>query len=67
MIKTEAKRAVAYLRVSNLSQLDGHSLDAQARLFNEILWKQLPAILRPHYLSSLDREFPPSGGTLPET
>ena len=36
MIKPETKRAVAYLRVSNLSQVDGHSLDAQARLFNEI-------------------------------
>ena len=28
-------RAVAYLRVSSSSQVDGHSLDAQARLFNE--------------------------------
>ncbi len=36
MIKTDSKRAVAYLRVSSLSQVDGHSLDAQARLFNEI-------------------------------
>ena len=34
--KPETKRAVAYLRVSSLSQVDGHSLDAQARLFNEI-------------------------------
>ncbi len=29
-------RAVAYLRVSSASQVDGHSLDAQARLFNEL-------------------------------
>jgi len=29
-------RAVAYLRVSSLSQVDGHSLDAQERLFHEI-------------------------------
>ena len=29
-------RAVAYLRVSSLSQVDGHSLDAQERLFNEL-------------------------------
>ena len=29
-------RAVAYLRVSSSSQVDGHSLDAQARLFNEL-------------------------------
>ena len=36
MIKTEAKRAVAYLRVSNLSQVDGHSLDAQDRLFRQL-------------------------------
>ena len=28
-------RAVAYLRVSSLSQVDGHSLDAQERLFKE--------------------------------
>ena len=40
MIKTDSKRAVAYLRVSNLSQVDGHSLDAQARLFNEICAKR---------------------------
>ena len=36
MSKPETKRAVAYVRVSSLSQVDGHSLDAQARLFNEI-------------------------------
>ena len=36
MSKPDTKRAVAYVRVSNLSQVDGHSLDAQARLFNEI-------------------------------
>ena len=36
MSKTETKRAVAYLRVSNLSQVDGHSLDAQERLFYEV-------------------------------
>ena len=36
MIKTETKRAVAYLRVSNLSQVDGHSLDAQDRLFRQL-------------------------------
>ena len=29
-------RAVAYLRVSSASQVDGHSLDAQARLFHEL-------------------------------
>jgi len=29
-------RAVAYLRVSSLSQVDGHSLDAQERLFKEL-------------------------------
>ena len=38
--KPETKRAVAYLRVSSLSQVDGHSLDAQARLFNEICTKR---------------------------
>jgi len=29
-------RAVAYLRVSSISQVDGHSLDAQERLFKEL-------------------------------
>ncbi len=29
-------RAVGYIRVSSLSQVDGHSLDAQARLFHEL-------------------------------
>ena len=29
-------RAVAYLRVSSLSQVEGHSLDAQERLFYEL-------------------------------
>ncbi len=29
-------KAVAYLRVSSISQLDGHSLDAQERLFHEL-------------------------------
>lgn len=29
-------RAVAYLRVSSASQVDGHSLDAQERLFKEL-------------------------------
>ena len=29
-------RAVAYVRVSSMSQLDGHSLDAQERLFKEL-------------------------------
>lgn len=29
-------KAVAYLRVSDVSQLDGHSLDAQERLFREL-------------------------------
>ena len=29
-------RAVAYLRVSSVSQVDGHSLDAQERLFYEL-------------------------------
>ena len=36
MIKTDLKRAVAYFRVSNLSQVDGHSLDAQDRLFRQL-------------------------------
>ena len=36
MSKTDTKRAVAYLRVSSLSQVDGHSLDAQERLFYEL-------------------------------
>ena len=29
-------KAVAYIRVSDVSQLEGHSLDAQERLFNEL-------------------------------
>ena len=29
-------RAVAYVRVSDISQIDGHSLDAQERLFREL-------------------------------
>ena len=29
-------RAVAYIRVSSLSQVEGHSLDAQERLFYEL-------------------------------
>ena len=29
-------RAVAYIRVSSLSQVDGHSLDAQERLFKNL-------------------------------
>ena len=29
-------RAVAYIRVSDSSQVDGHSLDAQERLFHEL-------------------------------
>ena len=33
-------RAVAYLRVSSLSQVDGHSLDAQERLFKELCKKR---------------------------
>jgi DNA invertase Pin-like site-specific DNA recombinase len=32
---TESLRAVAYIRVSDLSQVDGYSLDAQEREFNE--------------------------------
>ncbi|BCT56466.1 serine recombinase [Dehalococcoides mccartyi] len=32
----EAKRVVAYLRVSSVSQIDGYSLDAQERLFKEL-------------------------------
>ena len=36
MIETDTKQAVAYLRVSSLSQVDGHSLDAQERLFYEV-------------------------------
>ena len=34
--KTEKERAGAYIRVSSESQVDGHSLDAQERLFYEI-------------------------------
>ena len=33
-------RAVAYLRVSSVSQIDGHSLDAQDRLFHELCKKR---------------------------
>ena len=33
---SEQKRAVAYLRVSSISQVDGHSLNAQERLFNQL-------------------------------
>jgi site-specific DNA recombinase len=29
-------RAVAYIRVSDPSQVEGHSLDAQERLFHEL-------------------------------
>jgi len=29
-------RAVGYIRVSDTSQIDGHSLDAQERLFREL-------------------------------
>ena len=29
-------RAVAYIRVSDISQVEGHSLDAQERLFGEL-------------------------------
>ena len=29
-------RAVAYIRVSSLDQVDGHSLDAQERLYEEL-------------------------------
>jgi hypothetical protein len=29
-------RAVAYIRVSDVSQIEGHSLDAQERLFREL-------------------------------
>jgi DNA invertase Pin-like site-specific DNA recombinase len=29
-------RAVAYIRVSDSSQIEGHSLDAQERLFHEL-------------------------------
>ena len=29
-------RAVAYIRVSDASQVDGHSLDAQDRLFRQL-------------------------------
>ena len=45
MIRTDSKRAVAYLRVSNVSQVDGHSLDAQDRLFRQLcdnwVWEAL--------------------------
>lgn len=33
---TEAKRAVTYIRVSDQSQVQGHSLTAQERLFREL-------------------------------
>ncbi|MPL61614.1 hypothetical protein SDC9_07191 [bioreactor metagenome] len=33
---TECKRAVAYVRVSSVSQVEGYSLDAQERLFTEL-------------------------------
>ncbi|OBW62403.1 MAG: serine recombinase [Dehalococcoides mccartyi] len=33
---TECKRAVAYVRVSSASQVEGYSLDAQERLFTEL-------------------------------
>ena len=36
MNQPEAKRAVAYVRVSSISQVDGHSLNAQERLFYEL-------------------------------
>ena len=36
MSETETKRAVAYIRVSDLSQVEGHSLDAQERLFTDL-------------------------------
>jgi DNA invertase Pin-like site-specific DNA recombinase len=29
-------RAAAYIRVSDISQIEGHSLDAQERLFREL-------------------------------
>ncbi len=32
----DTKRAVAYVRVSSASQVEGHSLDAQERLFHEL-------------------------------
>ena len=50
MSKSETKRAVAYLRVSNLSQVDGHSLDAQDRLFHQLCdnrdWEAAPRLPR---------------------
>ena len=36
MVQAERKRTVGYLRVSTVSQMDGHSLDAQERLFHEL-------------------------------
>ena len=36
MDSTDTKKAVAYIRVSDLSQVEGHSLDAQERLFMEL-------------------------------
>ena len=36
MSGSDHKRAVAYLRVSSISQVDGHSLDAQERLFYQL-------------------------------
>lgn len=40
MSQIETKRGVAYVRVSSLSQVDGHSLDAQERLFGELFKNQ---------------------------
>ena len=36
MSDANSKRAVAYLRLSSISQVDGHSLNAQERLFNQL-------------------------------
>ena len=36
MSDANSQRAVAYLRVSSISQVDGHSLNAQERLFNQL-------------------------------
>ena len=36
MLKGDSHKAAAYIRVSDLSQVDGHSLDAQERQFREL-------------------------------
>ena len=46
MSDANSKRAVAYLRVSSISQVDGHSLNAQERLFNQLCESRGWAVVR---------------------